>query len=55
VLEECGCTTATAAVLEECGCTAAVAVGDCPRITMEGGAAVPRVGCRSCGTLGEHR
>jgi hypothetical protein len=40
---------AAVVVLAERGC-AATAMGDCPRTVAEGGAAVPRVGCRSCGT-----
>jgi hypothetical protein len=48
-----GCTAATA-VLAEHGCTTAAA-GGCPRTVVEGGAAAPWAGCRSCGTLGEHR
>jgi hypothetical protein len=47
---------AGAVVLTERGCTAAAGavvavVGDYPRTAAEGGAAVPRVGCRSCGRL----
>jgi hypothetical protein len=53
VLAECSCTTA-AVVLAERDHTAA-AVGSCPRTVAEGDAAVPRVGCKSCGTSGEHR
>jgi hypothetical protein len=46
--------TVAAAVLVERGCTAAATtVGDCPKTVTEGGAAVPRVGFRSCGTSGE--
>jgi hypothetical protein len=46
-----------AAMLVERGCTATAAavVGDCPRTVAEGGAAVPWMGCRSCGTSEEQR
>jgi hypothetical protein len=58
VLVECGWPPAAAVVLVERGCTAAVpverdctavATDGCPRTVVEGDAAVPRVGCRSCG------
>jgi hypothetical protein len=54
VLVESGCTATTTAVLAEHGCTATATVGSCPRTVAEGGVVDPRVGCRSCGTSGEH-